>query len=99
MDESRTTYLRKKLEFSRMFRPMFGQSLFDNSSYKYREALDFYDIVSFQNIFVDKTNFLKEIMDSREKAILINRPSGWGKSINLSLLDYFLGWALMKIIK
>jgi len=40
--------------------------------------------------FVDKTLFIKEIMQHHDPSMLILRPRRWGKSINLSMLYYYL---------
>lgn len=41
-------------------------------------------------IHVDKSLFIKEIIDNSQKSILITRPRRWGKSLNMSMLKYFL---------
>ena len=41
--------------------------------------------------FVDKSIFIKEILDNKaESRIIITRPRRWGKSLNLSMLHQFL---------
>eukprot|EP00919_Chromeraceae_sp_WS-2016_P028244 GHVR01066828.1.p1 GENE.GHVR01066828.1~~GHVR01066828.1.p1 ORF type:complete len:814 (+),score=99.18 GHVR01066828.1:57-2498(+) len=51
---------------------------------------DFFDrLVTKYDVFVDKTLFVKEIIDSSEKAILITYPRRWGKSLNLDTLKVF----------
>ena len=39
---------------------------------------------------VDKTLFIKAIIDDSHEAILITRPRRWGKSLNMNMLKYFL---------
>ena len=39
--------------------------------------------------FVDKTRFIKEILDERAKVTLITRPRRFGKSMAMSMLSYF----------
>jgi hypothetical protein len=39
--------------------------------------------------YVDKTLFIKEIMDKGDKILLIPRPRRFGKTLNLSMLKYF----------
>ncbi len=40
-------------------------------------------------LLVDKTMMIKEVMDSSDSALLILRPRRFGKSLNLSMLQYF----------
>ena len=52
---------------------------------------DFGEIVEKRLNYVDKTLFIKEILDDiNTKAIIITRPRRFGKTFNLSLLHYFL---------
>ena len=39
--------------------------------------------------FVDKTRFVKELLDDRGKVTLITRPRRFGKTLTLSMLKYF----------
>lgn len=41
------------------------------------------------NVFVDKTLFIKEIIESNDEAILITYPRRWGKTLNLNMLKTF----------
>jgi Predicted AAA-ATPase len=41
-------------------------------------------------LFVDKTLFIKEFLDSGAKILLITRPRRWGKTLALSMLQHFL---------
>lgn len=51
---------------------------------------DYFDkLVTKYDVFVDKTLFIKNIIDSSEKAILITYPRRWGKSLNLDTLKFF----------
>jgi len=50
---------------------------------------DFKDIVSGNYYYVDKSLFIKEIMDKGDKILLIPRPRRFGKTLNLSMLRYF----------
>jgi len=50
---------------------------------------DFKDIVTGDYYYVDKTLFIKEIMDKGDKILLIPRPRRFGKTLNLSMLKYF----------
>ena len=52
-------------------------------------ASNFKELVIESDIFVDKTLLVKELIDSKKKAILIIRPRRWGKSLNLHMLKTF----------
>ncbi|MCP5052905.1 MAG: AAA family ATPase, partial [bacterium] len=49
----------------------------------------FKDMVTGDYYYVDKTLFIKEIMDKGDKILLIPRPRRFGKTLNLSMLKYF----------
>ena len=51
---------------------------------------DFKELVEENYFFADKTNFIKEVMQDGAKVILITRPRRFGKTLNLSMLHYFL---------
>ncbi|MDQ2087043.1 AAA family ATPase [Herbivorax sp. ANBcel31] len=50
---------------------------------------NFADIIEEDLYFVDKTLFIKEIIDDSSKIILIARPRRFGKTLNMSLLNYY----------
>ncbi|MBS0186394.1 MAG: AAA family ATPase [Proteobacteria bacterium] len=50
---------------------------------------DFRTIIDEKFNFVDKTLFIKEIIEEASKVILITRPRRFGKTLNLSMLQYF----------
>ncbi len=50
---------------------------------------DFKTIIEENNYFVDKSLFIKEIIDTAERITLIPRPRRFGKTLNLSMLKYF----------
>jgi len=50
---------------------------------------DFMKMVTTTNIFVDKTLFIKQIIEMKDEAILITRPRRWGKTLNMNMLYYF----------
>lgn len=52
---------------------------------------DFEELVSKENdySFVDKSRLIKTIIDTSSKVTLITRPRRWGKTLNLSMLEYF----------
>lgn len=47
-------------------------------------------MVTTTNIFVDKTMFIKQIIDTSDESILITRPRRGGKSLNMNMLYHFL---------
>ena len=51
---------------------------------------DFKELIEEKYPFVDKTLFVKEIMNNGSKVILITRPRRFGKTLNMSMLYYFL---------
>ena len=51
---------------------------------------DFKELIEENYFFVDKTSFIKEVMQDGAKVILITRPRHFGKTLNLSMLHYFL---------
>ena len=64
-------------------------STFSHKQLKLPMGDDFKTSITESDVFVDKTLFIKEILDSGEEAILITRPRRWGKSMSLSMLRYF----------
>ena len=50
---------------------------------------DFGDLRKNGDFYIDKTLFIKEWWNSRDIVTLITRPSRFGKTINMSMLDYF----------
>ena len=52
------------------------------SDFKILRAKDFY--------FIDKSLFIKHILDNSSKIALITRPRRFGKTLNMSMLRHFL---------
>ena len=52
-------------------------------------VFDFKELVSSQYHFVDKTLLIRDVANIRNKTFVYTRPRCFGKSINLSMLDYF----------
>ncbi len=50
---------------------------------------DFKEIVEGNYCYIDKTLFIKEIIDKGDKILLIPRPRRFGKTLNLSMVNYF----------
>ena len=57
---------------------------------------NFHDLITHRNekgnpyLFVDKTLFIREFLDSGDKITLITRPRRFGKTLTLSMLQHFL---------
>ena len=50
---------------------------------------DFAQLIENHCFYVDKTSFIKEWWESQDAATLITRPRRFGKTLNMSMLDYF----------
>ncbi len=50
---------------------------------------DFRELHKYNKYYVDKTLFIKEIINCDEKIILLPRPRRFGKTMNMSTLKYF----------
>jgi len=50
---------------------------------------DFKIIIDDNYVYVDKTLFIKDILDKGDTILLIPRPRRFGKTLNLSMLKYF----------
>ncbi len=51
---------------------------------------DFRTLVRKDLLFVDKSLFIKEILNDESMVTIITRPRRWGKTLNMSMLHYFL---------
>ena len=51
---------------------------------------NFKDLVTTSDVFVDKSLFIQEVLESGDKAILITRPRRWGKSLAIDMLKTFV---------
>jgi hypothetical protein len=50
---------------------------------------DFKELREYGDLYVDKTPFIEELVESRKKVSLILRPRRFGKTLMLSTLRYF----------
>ncbi|MEN8121663.1 MAG: AAA family ATPase [Bacteroidota bacterium] len=50
---------------------------------------DFKNIIKSDSYFVDKSLFIKEVIDAEKNVLLFPRPRRFGKTLNLSMLRYF----------
>jgi hypothetical protein len=60
---------------------------------------DFKEVVQGNCIFVDKTMLIKEVVEDQAKVILMTRPRRFGKTLNMSMLYYFLSNTQHNIFK
>lgn len=50
---------------------------------------DFYKIIENNYFYIDKTNFIKEWWENGDEVTLITRPRRFGKTLTISMSDYF----------
>lgn len=50
---------------------------------------DFHDLMNKNYYFIDKTDFIRQIIDGHSKVTLITRPRRFGKTLTMSMLDWF----------
>lgn len=50
---------------------------------------DFGDLIQKNCFYVDKTSFIKEWWDGKDSVTLITRPRRFGKTLNMSMVEYF----------
>ena len=50
---------------------------------------DFRNIIENDNYFIDKSLFIKEVINAQKAVLLLPRPRRFGKTLNLSMLKYF----------
>ena len=50
---------------------------------------DFKEIIESNSLFIDKTLFIKDIIDDTGKVLLFPRPRRFGKSLNMSMINYY----------
>ena len=47
------------------------------------------EIITGDILYIDKTNFISEWWESKDKVTLITRPRRYGKTLNMSTVEYF----------
>ena len=50
---------------------------------------DFKSLIIKDNYYIDKTLYIKDIIDNQSKVILVTRPRRFGKTLNMSMLKYY----------
>lgn len=51
---------------------------------------DFKEIIESNCYFVDKSLLINELLSKKSKVTLLSRPRRFGKTLNMSMLNYFL---------
>ena len=51
---------------------------------------DFKTLIDDNRYFVDKSLLIKEVLDDSAQIVLISRPRRFGKTLNLSMIRYFV---------
>ena len=51
---------------------------------------DYKMLIERDNYFIDKSLFIKHVFDNKGKVVLITRPRRFGKTLNMSMLRYYL---------
>ncbi len=51
---------------------------------------NFKELINTDSYFVDKTMMIKELIDDTSKVKLFTRPRRFGKTLNMSMIQYFL---------
>ncbi|HQS85117.1 MAG TPA: AAA family ATPase, partial [Alphaproteobacteria bacterium] len=52
---------------------------------------DFKKLITESTLYVDKTILLKTIIEDAYDVLLVTRPRRWGKTLNMTMLQYFFG--------
>ncbi len=50
---------------------------------------DFKGLIIRDNYYIDKTLYIKDIIDNSSRVILVTRPRRFGKTLNMSMLKYY----------
>lgn len=50
---------------------------------------DFGKIIENNSFYIDKTHFIKEWWESRDEVTLLMRPRRFGKTLTMSMTEYF----------
>ncbi|HQS83995.1 MAG: hypothetical protein B7Y25_03570 [Alphaproteobacteria bacterium 16-39-46] len=63
---------------------------FENKTYTLNIGVDdFKKMATSNTLFVDKTSFISRLLGSGYHVTLITRPRRWGKTLNMTMLQYF----------
>lgn len=60
---------------------------------------DFKQVMEGQYYYVDKTLFIKELLYMKGKVTLLTHPRRFGKTLNMSMLQYFFEICRFQIVK
>ena len=83
---------------SKLPRPSIANSLLKDlqlredidSFYNKSQTYDFLDNFLSSSLYVDKTMFIRKVLNTKSFCTIITRPPGWGKTVNLHTLRIFL---------
>ena len=65
---------------------------FQNKTYTIKIGTDdFKKLITESTLYVDKTLLIKTIIEDAYDVLLITRPRRWGKTLNMTMLQYFFG--------
>lgn len=64
-------------------------SIVTSSSFCEAKNVDSFKELVLQEYFVDKTLLIKSFIETKENIVLVTRPQGWGKSLNIDMLKEF----------
>src|SRR5271154_1489279 len=62
--------------------PLVGQKISTTTS-------DFWKVIKEEFLYVDKSLFIQELIEDGDEALLITCPRRFGKTLNMSMLQYF----------
>ena len=60
---------------------------------------DFRNLRERKNYFIDKTMFIKDVIDDQSSVTLITRPRRFGKTLNMSMLKYYFDCSIKDTAK
>lgn len=52
--------------------------------------IDFAEFINKSQIFIDKTPFIQEFMNTNRQCCVVARPRRWGKTLSLQMVSSFL---------
>ena len=90
LNDKGLTYSSNGRGLTHVMKREFSNSKLQSTKKEISTGGDFENLVTKSSIFVDKSLFIKEVIDDPSEVILITMPRRWGKSLNLDMLKRFL---------